>query len=178
MNYNKYTKPQRGLDKKKIIMIILVITIIVGAGIGLFIRFSSYDKKVEEETVIEEIDTSITGDASIDPENEEIKEETGESVDSNDLKEEQGKSNGIDVSKWQGKINWSKVKNSHIDFAFIRIGYRGEDGKIYKDDKLSHFYTTTADGYKLKFIVPNDGVELSEIINADTINKINIIFPY
>lgn len=138
MNYNKYTKPQRGLDKKKIIMIIIVIAIIVGAGIGLFIRFSSYDKKVEEETVVQEIDTSITGDASIDPENEEIKEETGESVDSNDLKEEQGKSNGIDVSKWQGKINWSKVKNSHIDFAFIRIGYRGEDGKIYKDDNADY----------------------------------------
>ena len=30
---------------------------------------------------------------------------------------------GIDVSEWQGKINWSKVKNSDIDFAFIRISY-------------------------------------------------------
>lgn len=28
---------------------------------------------------------------------------------------------GIDVSEWQGKINWAKVKNSDIDFAFIRI---------------------------------------------------------
>lgn len=30
--------------------------------------------------------------------------------------------NGIDVSKWQGKINWSKAKKS-IDFAIIRAGY-------------------------------------------------------
>ena len=41
--------------------------------------------------------------------------------------------NGIDVSKWQGKIDWKKVKNSGIDFAIVRIGYRGENGKLYRD---------------------------------------------
>lgn len=30
---------------------------------------------------------------------------------------------GIDVSKWNGKIDWATVKNSGIDFAIIRIGY-------------------------------------------------------
>ncbi len=44
------------------------------------------------------------------------------------------KAHGIDVSKWQGKINWEKVKNDGVDFAMIRIGYRGEDGKLYKDE--------------------------------------------
>lgn len=29
---------------------------------------------------------------------------------------------GIDVSKWQGTINWTKVKADGIDFAFIRCG--------------------------------------------------------
>lgn len=33
--------------------------------------------------------------------------------------------NGIDVSQWQGRINWKKVKADGIDFAFIRVGYRG-----------------------------------------------------
>ena len=28
---------------------------------------------------------------------------------------------GVDVSSWQGTINWSKVKNAGIDFAMIRI---------------------------------------------------------
>ena len=32
---------------------------------------------------------------------------------------------GIDVSQYNGKINWNQVKNSNIDFAFIRLGYRG-----------------------------------------------------
>lgn len=30
---------------------------------------------------------------------------------------------GIDVSKWQGTINWDKVKKSGIEFAIIREGY-------------------------------------------------------
>ena len=41
---------------------------------------------------------------------------------------------GIDVSKWQGKIDWKKVKKQGIDFAIIRIGYRAENGNIYKDE--------------------------------------------
>lgn len=30
---------------------------------------------------------------------------------------------GIDVSQWQGTINWTQVKKSNVDFAFIRCGY-------------------------------------------------------
>ena len=29
--------------------------------------------------------------------------------------------NGIDVSVFQGSINWQKVKKSGVDFAFIRV---------------------------------------------------------
>ena len=31
--------------------------------------------------------------------------------------------NGIDVSKWQGTINWDSVKRDNIDFAIIREGW-------------------------------------------------------
>ena len=30
---------------------------------------------------------------------------------------------GVDVSKWQGSIDWKKVKDSNIDFAMIRASY-------------------------------------------------------
>lgn len=30
---------------------------------------------------------------------------------------------GIDVSKWQGRIDWQKVKAAGIEFAIIRAGY-------------------------------------------------------
>ena len=31
--------------------------------------------------------------------------------------------NGIDVSKWQGNINWNEVKASGVDFVIIRAGF-------------------------------------------------------
>lgn len=34
--------------------------------------------------------------------------------------------NGIDVSKWQGRIDWAKVKASGVQFAIIRAGYGRE----------------------------------------------------
>ena len=42
---------------------------------------------------------------------------------------------GIDVSYYQGKIDWKKVKASGIEFAMIRLGYRGygEEGKLVED---------------------------------------------
>lgn len=41
---------------------------------------------------------------------------------------------GIDVSAYQGDIDWAKVKASGIDFAIIRLGYRGyESGKLVED---------------------------------------------
>ncbi|MDO5547315.1 MAG: GH25 family lysozyme [Eubacteriales bacterium] len=43
--------------------------------------------------------------------------------------------NGIDVSKWNKTINWSKVKAAGIDFAIIRVAYRGiGNGKLYTDE--------------------------------------------
>lgn len=41
---------------------------------------------------------------------------------------------GIDVSQWQGVIDWGKVKASGIDFVMLRVGFRGNTvGKIYED---------------------------------------------
>lgn len=48
------------------------------------------------------------------------------------------RSNGIDVSKWQEKIDWHKVRESGIHFAFIRVGYRGGNGKIYEDEYAAY----------------------------------------
>ena len=46
---------------------------------------------------------------------------------------------GIDVSGHNGNINWSKVKEAGITFAFIRCGGRGygAEGNIYEDTKFS-----------------------------------------
>lgn len=42
---------------------------------------------------------------------------------------------GIDVSEHQGEINWKKVADSGIDFAMLRLGYRGSTaGSLYIDE--------------------------------------------
>ena len=40
---------------------------------------------------------------------------------------------GIDVSKYQGKIDWPAVKADGVEFAIIRCGYANSDGSITKD---------------------------------------------
>ena len=43
---------------------------------------------------------------------------------------------GIDVSQWNGNINWAKVKNTDVDYAMIRCGYGmdevGQDDTMWK----------------------------------------------
>lgn len=42
---------------------------------------------------------------------------------------------GIDVSKYQGEIDWEAVKNDGIDYAIIRVGIRGySEGGIVEDE--------------------------------------------
>lgn len=111
-----------------------IVLIILGIAI-----YKNRDKTAESngEAIVEEYDITTTGSGEIDPENIDSNE-VGVYMSAEELEEAGGKSNGIDVSKWQGKIDWKKVKESGIEFAFIRIGYRGEDGKIYKDDNADY----------------------------------------
>lgn len=41
---------------------------------------------------------------------------------------------GIDVSKWNGSIDWTKVRNSGVSYVIIRCGYRGSStGALIED---------------------------------------------
>lgn len=41
---------------------------------------------------------------------------------------------GIDVSKWQGSINWNKIKDNGVEFVMIRVGYQnGIEGESIID---------------------------------------------
>ncbi len=52
-----------------------------------------------------------------------------------DLKAFSGKTKaGIDVSKWNGDIDWDKAKNAGVEFAIVRAGYRGSvTGSLVQD---------------------------------------------
>lgn len=43
---------------------------------------------------------------------------------------------GIDVSKWQGNIDWAQA-SSAVSFAIIRCGFRGSSGNIAVDPKFA-----------------------------------------
>lgn len=46
---------------------------------------------------------------------------------------------GIDVSKYQGTIDWAQVKASGVDFAFVRVGLRGYgNGALVLDDTFDY----------------------------------------
>lgn len=47
---------------------------------------------------------------------------------------------GVDVSRYQGAIDWEKVKAAGVKFAFLRVGYRGyETGKIMLDENFEDY---------------------------------------
>ena len=75
-------------------------------------------------------------------------------------------SNGIDVSAHQGRINWSQVAASGVQFAIIRCGFRGQTaGAIYED---AYFKTNvagaTANGVKVGIYFYSTAVNENEAL--------------
>ena len=58
---------------------------------------------------------------------------------------------GIDVSKWNGNIDWNAVKNSGVSYVIIRCGYRGSSqGALIEDPKFrANIQGATAAGLKV-----------------------------
>lgn len=83
----------------------------------------SYLIKTEADIDAKKEDTAVN-----DAENE------GESGGNATIKTVDGARFGIDVSKYQGDIDWEEVKKSDVEFAIIRCGYRGSStGAIVVD---------------------------------------------
>lgn len=58
---------------------------------------------------------------------------------------------GIDVSKWNGTIDWNAVKNSGVSYVIIRCGYRGSSQGSLIDDSTfaANIKGATAAGLKV-----------------------------
>lgn len=80
--------------------------------------------KTEADIDAEAEDTGVA-DALADADRSEIKK----------LQNTTGNSHvGIDVSKWNGEIDWDKVRSAGVEFAIIRAGYRGSvTGSLVED---------------------------------------------
>lgn len=91
---------------------------------------------------------------------------------------------GIDVSKYQGTIDWSKVSESNISFAMIRVGYRNyATGEIIADPNAL-YNMQEAEKYGIKIgvyfastaITEQEAKEEAEWV-ADYIAKFPITYP-
>lgn len=48
---------------------------------------------------------------------------------------------GIDVSSWQGEIDWKKVKADNVDFAFVRVAYGASSMDSRYDENMKNANT-------------------------------------
>lgn len=51
-------------------------------------------------------------------------------------------------------------------------------GRAYEDNGFTSFYTSTSDGYKLKFLLPNEGVRLKDVFTWENVHEINSVTDY
>lgn len=92
-----------------------------------------------EYTAIDDISYLLLSENDVDAKVEDSEEKSAivdgdKSQDINPKLSDEGYSFGIDVSKFQGNIDWQKVADAGVDFAIIRLGYRGsESGALVED---------------------------------------------
>lgn len=91
---------------------------------------------------------------------------------------------GIDVSKWNGEIDWDKVKNAGVEFVIIRAGYRGSvTGSLVEDPNFAaNIKGATASGIPVGvyfFTQAVDEVEAVEEASAvlQLVREYNLEYP-
>ena len=86
---------------------------------------------------------------------------------------------GIDVSRFQGKIDWAKVKNAGIEFAIIRACYRGiTEGLIIDDETFEdNIKGATENGIDVGVYVYSQAINKEEALEEAN-HVIEMIQPY
>lgn len=100
---------------------------------------------------------------------------TGNTYSHNDIFSDRTIVNGIDVSQWQGEINWKKVKKAGIDFALIRVGYRGYGSGLLSDDTLDTYYHTNMENAAAAGVQVGIYVYSQAITKKEAIQEANYI---
>ena len=94
------------------------------------IIYDIINKDDHKKSGLDLINSIIGKDSKVDKEKvkviknkRELDKEIKESNKKDNKKTEKRQLKGIDVSKWNGRIDWKKVKKAGIDFCIIRTGY-------------------------------------------------------
>lgn len=97
---------------------------------------------------------------------------------------ERASSLGIDVSFYNGSINWAAVKNAGIDFAILRVGGRGwSSGLLYDDSCFSSYIQGARSvGMKIGIYFYSTAVNAREAVEEaslalDRLNGLRLDYP-
>lgn len=91
---------------------------------------------------------------------------------------------GVDVSVWQGEIDWQQVSQAGMEFAMIRLGYRGTTQGGLGEDAYAktNYEKASAAGLQVggyffsQAVTPEEAVEEAEFV-LDMIRGWNITMP-
>lgn len=112
-------------------------------------------KAIVSYTVIEDISYLVHAESEVDVSVEDSSHNEIDEVDTDETQHktlldtdsiENAVELGIDVSKWNGDIDWELVKAEGIDFAIIRCGYRGSSSGWLIEDP--YFYQNLMEAKK------------------------------
>lgn len=200
----KRRRRRGGFDFRKLLIIILAILCAAGICVGsLMILFGLKDGTEQEitevvevvdpeESIIAEEETNILEPELEDPQSEEnvVSEETGAETEitkilvAENAAETDKMTIGIDVSKFQGTIDWTAVAESGVEFAIIRVGYRKQiSGQIEEDTNARYnMQEATANGLKIGAYFFSTAISEEEAIEeakwvSDYISQYQITYP-
>ena len=172
------------------IIIAVVIIVLFGAALlaGIWMQKKNKDPMGSVGDLTTEQDTKQQD--TDDPENGSMGQESGAQVDASAIltassaAENDQITLGIDVAKYQGTIDWSKVAASGIDFAMIRVGYRTQKtGEMCVDTNAKYnMQEAQANGIKIGVYFFSSAITEAEAEEeadwvADYISQYQITYP-
>ena len=145
----------------------------------------SYENDVSQDRNNDE----MTSDEASDPLASAVKESgasvnVADIVNASSVGENSSVTYGIDVSRFQGTIDWAQVAASGIDFAIIRVGYRDSSTGEIKADTNAKYNMQEAEknGIKIGAYFFSTAISTSEAVeegkwHADYIAQYPITYP-
>ena len=171
------------------VIIVLCVALVGGIGFGIYRAVSSQTRSQETDAAQGELVTindSEMGTVTLRPvEGAEISTYSAENLkeDANVYYEyyENGKKIshlGVDLSEYQGEVDFEKVKASGVEFVMLRIGGRfyGAEGKLYEDGAFDTYYEQAkAAGLKVGAYYFSQAASVADAQEeaAQTIKKLN-----
>lgn len=171
------------------VIIVLCVALVGGIGFGIYRAVSSQKESQETDAAQGEIVTindSEMGTVTLRPvEGAEISTYSAENLkkDANGYYEyyENGEKIshlGVDLSEYQGEVDFEKVKASGVEFVMLRIGGRfyGTEGKLYEDGAFDTYYEQAkAAGLKVGAYYFSQAASVADAQEeaAQTIKKLN-----